>query len=79
MREDLMKRIDELESRLRVLEEERTILSTLYAYGHTIDYGLKAEWLDCFVEDAVYKLQMSEVTLPDLLGITQPATGFKRA
>ena len=62
MREDIMKRIDELESRLKVLEDERAILSTLYAYGHTIDYGLKAEWLDCFVEDAVFKVQMSGVT-----------------
>ena len=47
------------------------------AYGHTIDYGPKAEWLDCFTEDAVYKVQMSGVTLPDLLGITQPPEGLE--
>lgn len=41
-----------LEERLRHLEDERSILRTLYAYGHAIDYGLEGEFLDCWVESA---------------------------
>lgn len=77
MKVDLKKRIDELENRLKMLEEERAILSTLYAYGHTIDYGLKAEWLDCFTEDAIYKVQVLGVTIPKLNAVAQPTTGLK--
>lgn len=44
-----------IEDRLRLLEDEQDILRTLYAYGHSIDYGLEADWLDCWTEDAVLK------------------------
>jgi 3-phenylpropionate/cinnamic acid dioxygenase small subunit len=73
---DLTKKVEALERRVKVLEEERAILSTLYTYGHTIDYGLKAEWLDCFTEDAVYKVQAFGVTLPEVF-VPQPSTGFR--
>ena len=42
-----------IEQRLRLLEDERAIVDTLYAYGHAIDYGLRDEWLDCWTETAV--------------------------
>jgi hypothetical protein len=42
-----------LEERVRLIEEERAILATLYTYGHSIDYGLEEEFLDCFVAEAV--------------------------
>jgi ketosteroid isomerase-like protein len=45
----------ELEARLRRLEDEREILDTLYQYGHSIDYGWREEWLDCWTEDAVLR------------------------
>ena len=32
-----------IEARLRRLEDEQDILKTLYAYGHSIDYGLEAD------------------------------------
>jgi ketosteroid isomerase-like protein len=41
-----------LEERLRSLEDERAILDRLYAYGHSIDYGDRDEWVDCWAEDA---------------------------
>jgi len=41
-----------IEERLHALEDERAILDRLYAYGHSIDYGDRAEWLDCWVEEA---------------------------
>ncbi len=44
-----------IEERLRWLEDEQDILKTLYAYGHSLDYGLEADWLDCWAEDAVLK------------------------
>ena len=42
-----------IESRLLALEDEQDILRTLYAYGHSIDYGLEADWINCWTEDAV--------------------------
>lgn len=66
----------DLEKRLKALEDERDILSTLYAYGHTIDYGLKEEWLDLFTEDAVYHVTMRGKTLPQVI-VPQPAGGLK--
>ena len=42
-----------IESRVLALEDEQDILRTLYAYGHSIDYGLEADWINCWTEDAV--------------------------
>jgi ketosteroid isomerase-like protein len=42
-----------IEERLRLLEDEREILRTLYAYGHALDYGDEDAFLDCWLEDAV--------------------------
>ena len=41
-----------VEDRLKCLEDERDILNTLYTYGHALDYGREAEFLDCFTPDA---------------------------
>lgn len=46
---------DDLERRLRALEDERSILDTLYAYGHALDYGWRDVWLDCWTETAVLR------------------------
>jgi ketosteroid isomerase-like protein len=42
-----------VDERLQRLEDERAILSTLYTYGHAVDYGYEDEWVDCWTEDAV--------------------------
>jgi ketosteroid isomerase-like protein len=42
----------DLEARVQRLEDEREILDTLYRYGHSIDYGLRDEWIDCWTETA---------------------------
>jgi hypothetical protein len=42
-----------LEDRLRLLEDERSILRTLYTYGHSIDYGYEEDFVDCWVPDGV--------------------------
>ena len=76
MNSDLAKQVEALERRLKILEDERAILSTLYTYGHTIDYGLKEEWLDCFTEDAVYRVEHFGTTLP-FIGVDQPEGGLK--
>lgn len=47
----------ELSSRLRRLEDERAIRATLYQYGHALDYGAEADWVDCFVADAYYEVR----------------------
>lgn len=44
----------EIEARLALLEDERSILRTLHTYGHTIDSGDEASWLDCFTYDGVF-------------------------
>lgn len=41
-----------MRQRLQVLEDERSILQTMYAYAHSLDYGLEAEFLDCWHEKA---------------------------
>jgi hypothetical protein len=45
--------LESLERRLRLLEDEREILRTLYAYGYAIDYGNEDEFAECWTEDAV--------------------------
>lgn len=45
----------DVENRLRALEDERAILDTLYAYGHSLDYGVRDEWIDCWTPDAVLR------------------------
>ena len=76
MADDIVKKVAALEKRLKVLEAERAILSTLYAYAHTIDYGLKDDWLDLFTEDAVYKQEHFGEIFP-FIGIEQPPEGLK--
>jgi 3-phenylpropionate/cinnamic acid dioxygenase small subunit len=41
-------------SRLQLLEDERAIVATLYRYGHSLDYGMESDWLDCFTDDAIF-------------------------
>lgn len=48
---------EELAERLARLEDERSILRTLYAYAHAIDYGDEAAWVDCFTEDGVFDIR----------------------
>lgn len=45
--------LEALELRVRLLEDERDVLRTLYAYGYAIDYGYEQEFVDCWTEDAV--------------------------
>lgn len=41
-------------ARLRRLEDEAAIRATLHAYGSALDYGDRAQFLDCFTADAEY-------------------------
>jgi hypothetical protein len=50
---DALAALDALRARLQLLEDERDIRAALERYGHTIDYGLEAEWVDCFTNDGV--------------------------
>lgn len=43
--------------RLRRLEDERAILQAIARYAHTLDYGPKADWLDCFTPDATFEIR----------------------
>jgi 3-phenylpropionate/cinnamic acid dioxygenase small subunit len=74
---DLGEKVKALEKRLQALEDERSIRSTLYAYGHAIDYGLKEKWLDLFTEDAIYRVEHFGTTIPELPGGSQPAGGLQ--
>lgn len=49
--------MEDVLARLAALEAERAVLANLSRYGHSIDYGLRDQWLDCFTEDAVYDLR----------------------
>lgn len=46
---------DELHRRLRALEDEAAIVRRLHIYGHAIDAGDEAKWLDCFTADGVFE------------------------
>jgi hypothetical protein len=52
--------MDSLTERLERLEAERDVLATLYRYGHSIDYGLEEEWVDCFAQDGVFEVRREE-------------------
>jgi ketosteroid isomerase-like protein len=43
---------DRIEERLRLLEDRQAILDTLHAYGHALDYGHEAEFMNCWLETA---------------------------
>ncbi len=43
-----------VEARLRMLEDERAILETMYQYGHSLDYGWRDAFLDCFTPSGVW-------------------------
>jgi hypothetical protein len=49
--------LDELTRRLAALEAERGVLATLYQYGHALDYGAEADWVDCFAAAAHYEIR----------------------
>ena len=49
--------LDELTARLQALEAERAVLTTLYRYGHALDYGAEADWVDCFAAAAHYEIR----------------------
>jgi hypothetical protein len=42
----------DLERRVRALEDHQAIRTRLYSYGHSLDYGRRDEWLDCWIDDA---------------------------
>ena len=44
-------KLEQVMKRLDVLENERAILDTLYQYGHSLDYGLEEQYVDCFTSD----------------------------
>jgi len=52
--------VNNLVKRLELLEDERTILQTLYRYGHCIDYGLEQEWVGLFTEDGIYEIRLRQ-------------------
>lgn len=49
--------LEEILARLQVLEDERGVLATLYRYGHALDYGAEADWVDCFTPTAHYEVR----------------------
>ncbi len=49
---------DAVSDRLQLLEDERAILETLYQYGHSMDYGPDADFVDCFTQDGVWDVRM---------------------
>jgi ketosteroid isomerase-like protein len=46
--------LDGVLARLRRLEDEAAIHTTLYSYGASLDYGDRDEFLRCFTPDAAY-------------------------
>ena len=59
-----------LAQRVQWLEDEREILRAIERYGHSIDYGLEDEWVDCFTVDGIYDLRIR--VMPPALGEAFP-------
>jgi hypothetical protein len=49
---------------LAEIAAERAILATLYRYGHSIDYGLTDDWLDCFTADGAFDVRRRTGPVP---------------
>ena len=47
----------DLGTQVALLMAERAVLDTLYRYGHSIDYGLEDDWLDCFAPDGAFDVR----------------------
>ena len=47
----------EVAADVALLMAERAVLDTLYHYGHSIDYGLEQDWLDCFAPDGAFDVR----------------------
>jgi hypothetical protein len=47
-----------LAARLALLEDEKAIVATLYAYGTALDYGDRDLFLGCFTADAEYTVDL---------------------
>jgi hypothetical protein len=72
--------LEALAERLKLLEDERDIRATIERYGHSIDYGREADWVDVFTPNAVFTVRLPQV--PDGLKDAFPFaevddTGFK--
>jgi 3-phenylpropionate/cinnamic acid dioxygenase small subunit len=48
--------LEKIADRLQELEDQGAVADVLYRYGHSIDYGLEQEWLDCFTDDAEFRV-----------------------
>ena len=48
---------DDLATRLRRLEDEAGIVRTLHRYGHAIDAGDEATWVDLFTPDGQFRVR----------------------
>jgi len=53
---DLLKRLEAVESRLAVLEDQERIRRCLARYGYNADLGRSEEWVDVWAEDGLYDL-----------------------
>jgi 3-phenylpropionate/cinnamic acid dioxygenase small subunit len=65
--------LEELASRVRTLEDERSILRVLHDYGRSIDYGDAVAWLDLFTSDASFELSYRPELKPTRYGDPQGA------
>lgn len=77
MGDGLAEKVAAMEKRLQVLEDERSILALLNAYGHSLDYGLKEAFVDLFTENACYLVLFRGVPATDLGGVIQPPEGIR--
>ena len=57
-------RLEELERAVENLQADQAIVRTLYSYSHALDYGLVAEFFDCFTNDGRWHKIKVKVTPP---------------
>ena len=62
--DDAGRDLAEVAADVALLMAERAVLGTLYRYGHSIDYGLEQDWLDCFAPDGAFDVRYRVGTRP---------------
>jgi hypothetical protein len=74
-----------LAARVAALEDERSVLATLHAYGHSIGRGDVSAFLDCFVDEGVFEVHRQVVLVggkpshphPDVRSAGGPTVRFE--
>lgn len=56
--------LEDLEDRLRRIEDERGVIRVLHSYGHSLDYGDEDGFASCFAKDGALEVRTEHPDFP---------------